>query len=323
LEASKWGNLNHAELKLKEKKLEETFAELREVKKVNEQQLQNIVELCATIRKNITCKICSNIYTEPVILPCLHSICKSHLNDIDKAVCIFCKQIHKIEETNEIILNESLDKIITSKMYLTVEESELKKNVEKSLEDTFNLSESLKTKENEVEEFCFEHFSTLVKSINLQKEKLKSKIEEIADRMISQTKECQLTYEKELKFNASENPFSIIKLENNEKEFSLEFNKGLLDIEKCEDLKNEINEKLQSVKDKIKAIDDTKLKIEKCKMNSCNNLTDKTIFGELNLAKSNFTLKRFFNDKQGEDSEYEFVSKYSRESSFSSLEYFN
>lgn len=64
----------------------------------------------------IKCKTCKRIFNKPVILPCGHSICKHHLDNIkaNKVKQVFCKSCDSFHDIPEcgFVTNLTLESLL-------------------------------------------------------------------------------------------------------------------------------------------------------------------------------------------------------------------
>ncbi len=71
-------------------------------------------------KSTLTCSYCSEIFKDPIELPCSHNLCKAHLTEKDivkenKIKCVECKQDFEVKN-NEFkateILKDQLDELL-------------------------------------------------------------------------------------------------------------------------------------------------------------------------------------------------------------------
>ncbi len=155
----------------------------------------------------VTCKICNQIFEDPVILPCGKTICSRH-NEIIKNSCNFCKKIHLVN-LNELPVNEEINELIQNKNnYINVnsigfgENNSIGKESCKLLEE---ILERAKKISNDPLHFIHEYFSQLKNKIDLTKEQYIQLIEENHEKIINEVivkeKECKLKANTYLKFS--------------------------------------------------------------------------------------------------------------------------
>ena len=87
-----------------------------------------------TIKKELTCQYCNEIYKQPIALPCGDSICKHHIeelisnNSINKFNCPVCNKENLNQELNP---NKILEKLIKIELH----EFKINPIYEKTLDD--------------------------------------------------------------------------------------------------------------------------------------------------------------------------------------------
>lgn len=66
------------------------------------------------IKSIIKCPNCFNIFTDPVVLPCGHSLCQDHINTEDEqVVCLMCKRSHR---NTSFAVNQALIDLIAAQV---------------------------------------------------------------------------------------------------------------------------------------------------------------------------------------------------------------
>ncbi len=237
------------QLKENETKLKENELKLKN-QLINKDKL--LKQLCANARKNVTCQFCNKIFSDPIELPCLHSICKSHLTEFSQNECIFCKQIHSITDNSKS--NESLCQTLEMNLHLTEQEKLLKAQIENLFNETNLLAEKLKKDETEAEMFCYEHFSNIMNSIDLQKERLKLKIDEIGENLINQVKDCKSKFATKLKINSSRPKLTDEEIEKLKCDTNEEFRKVDINEENLRNFNQNLYNNACHLKSKINEI---------------------------------------------------------------------
>ena len=75
---------------------------------------KNFEEKMYQILKAIECSNCHQIMSEPVILPCSHSICKEHVDKTNPTIrCIKCNETHSLPRSGMFPRSEALENIIS------------------------------------------------------------------------------------------------------------------------------------------------------------------------------------------------------------------
>ena len=93
------------------------------------------------LKSHLTCSYCSKIFKSPILLPCNHSICREHLfaREVvreNKIKCSECQQEFKVKD-NEYGPNQTLNRFIGDRVFLSEEEIILKKKLEQSVREFF------------------------------------------------------------------------------------------------------------------------------------------------------------------------------------------
>jgi hypothetical protein len=150
------------------------------------------------LKLSLTCSYCSKIFKNPVELPCKHSVCKEHLIDKDvqkqnKIKCVECKQEYQVKD-NEFKSVEVLKKLLDEQLYLSEEEISLKRKIEDSIQNFFQLYDEFLLNKTSLDLNCHNHFQELRFQIDEQRENLKAKIDEVALEMIDKTKQLEAKY---------------------------------------------------------------------------------------------------------------------------------
>ena len=93
-------------------------------------------------KSSLTCSYCWKIFKDPIELPCGHNLCKEHLVEKgeNKIKCIECKSEFKVRD-NDFRLNNSVKKQLDDHVYLSDEEFSIKKQIEDSIRQFFEMYE--------------------------------------------------------------------------------------------------------------------------------------------------------------------------------------
>ena len=133
----------------------------------------------------------------PVILPCGHSICKHHEDEIrrnrEKPICFNCSTIFEIPP-NGLIPNKALEELIEKKIQ-SLDLGDEYNLAAKKFQEFNDLLENINDLKNSSEEKIHSTISDLRTRIDLTREQLKSKIDEEALKLIKKLDD----YEKECK----------------------------------------------------------------------------------------------------------------------------
>ena len=230
--------------------------------------------------------MCDKIFAEPIELPCSNSICKSHLDDFKQDDCIFCHQSHVDIKVEEVALNVSLSETISSNLHLQEQEKELKFKIETLFNETRSVSEKLKNTEAETEKFCYEQFAKIMNSIDLQKEELKQKIDDIAENLINQVKEYKLKFEADFHAYVSKKQLSLEEVNKLE----IDFNEALREFQISKEVlsvtRSDIQQNMTQLKMKLSNIECLRAKVSRCNMRIEEINLNSSVFGELKLSES-------------------------------------
>ena len=153
---------------------------------------------CSKVKSSLTCSYCSKILKNPIELPCDDLICEEHLKEKtvvrkNKIKCLTCKQEFQVKG-NEFKLVKSIQKQINSQIFLNEEEISLKKKIEDSIKQFYQMYDEFSLSKNKVDLDCHNHFQEIRFQLDMHREKLKEKIDEIYMEMIEKTKEFEMSY---------------------------------------------------------------------------------------------------------------------------------
>jgi len=147
------------------------------------------------VKLSLTCSNCSKIFKNPIELPCEHLVCKEHLMEMvkqNRIKCAECKQEFEVKG-NELKSAEFVKKLINSQIYLSDEEIVLKKKIEDSIKFFFGIYELFTLNKNYLDSECQDHFQELKRQLDMHREKIKEKVDDIYMDMIEKTKEFEVS----------------------------------------------------------------------------------------------------------------------------------
>jgi DNA-directed RNA polymerase subunit RPC12/RpoP len=150
-----------------------------------------------SIKQDLICSDCSKILDKPVILPCSDTICHAHLFEPNVVKqnsykCLSCGEEFSISESVSYIRpNKCMQKLIDNERHLSEEERELKQSIERSLDLLGQLCDEFCQIKLKLDVACHERMADVRRKIDLHREELKSRIDEIALEMIEQTKKFE------------------------------------------------------------------------------------------------------------------------------------
>ena len=148
----------------------------------------------------MTCSYCSKILKNSIELPCDDLICEEHLKEKkvaqkNKIKCLTCKQEFDVKE-NEFKLVKSIQKQINAQIFLNEEEKSLKQNIEESIKLFYEMYDEFSLSKSKLYLDCHNHFQEILFQLDMHREKLKEKIDDIYMEMIDKTKEFEASYVK-------------------------------------------------------------------------------------------------------------------------------
>ena len=240
-------------------------------------------------KSSLTCSYCSKIFKDPIELPCEDFICQEHLTDRivkkqNKIVCVNCKNCFEVKD-NDFNTSHLLSKLLDEKVYLNDEEIVLKQKIENSIKVFFQIYEEFVLNKNKLDLASHEHFSEIRRQIDIQREKLKDKIDEIALEMIDQTKKFETSYMKILneKLETSLNSIDTKTLDEQLKEMEEKFREPNLLIESIHEMQHKQEKKVSTIRSKLNEME--KMKDQLIKLNSFKKSSSFSLnsFGSLNL----------------------------------------
>jgi hypothetical protein len=159
------------------------------------------------LKSQLTCSYCSKIAKDPIELPCEDLICRKHLSERDvakknKIKCKKCNESFQVKD-NQFKSIKALTQLIETQSYLNEEEIRLKEEYEASIRKFFEFHEKFMENKTQLQSNVFEHFQEMRFQIDEHREKFKKKIDDIALKMIDQTKKNEAMYLQDLKKNFS------------------------------------------------------------------------------------------------------------------------
>ena len=149
-------------------------------------------------KDDVICNICKKFLNDPISLPCGCWICNEHVltKNNNTIKCLYCNE--EFSKSKRFKPNETAKKIINSDSHLTEEQKSSKPSAKVMLEYFETLLEGFKLSQEHFEINISKQFDEIRFKIDLQREELKKKIDEIALGMIDQTKEREKTLLKDL-----------------------------------------------------------------------------------------------------------------------------
>ena len=246
------------------------------------------------VNEELTCKYCKEIFSEPVTLNCCaENICKRHINELlsiddsNTFVCPFCDLCDLKNANQNLCVNRLIQTLIENKLHKLEFNSDNKLTLEWFKKEIENLEAILKDPEN----IIYEKISELKRLVDLDRERTKTKIDELANDIIQQLEGYEARFKAESVPNADFEQYNLL-LES--------FRKHMEEYEKFLNLfATKKEERKEKIKQTEKAICSLQGKINELKYKLFSNLsltyksTQPEFFGEL-LVKVNFLLKFTF-----------------------------
>ena len=174
-------------------------------------------------KENLTCKYCNQIYKDPIALPCGDIICKQHIDELissnssNKFMCPLCNKenLNQNFEVNKLIQN-----LIESNLHNFEVDPKFKIIFDNLKTEIHNLEAVLKDPEN----IIYEEIAELKRQVDLDREKLKSQIDTLADELIQQLESYGKKFKAEYKANVDSSYYTGL-VESSKKQLD--------DYEKC------------------------------------------------------------------------------------------
>ncbi len=113
-------------------------------------------------KSTLTCAYCTKIFKDPIELPCGHNLCKEHLFDKseNKIKCSDCKQDFEVKG-NDFKSIDLVKKLLDEHLYLSDEEFSLKKQIEDSIRNFFQIYEEFTMNKTKLDLDVHNHFQEI------------------------------------------------------------------------------------------------------------------------------------------------------------------
>ena len=203
-----------------------------------------------TLKLELICNICKHILEDPISLPCLSAVCSKHLSD-GSIRCLECEKEFDVPQ-NGFPPNKIVSNILANELYLSDAEKTVKHAIQELIDQLEQLQEDLKEKHSDLEQRSFDHFTEIRRQIDLQREQLKAKIDEIALKLIDETNEKENAYKS--KMEKSLLNVTRIDIEQSRQTLLEEFRKPHLLIEEVKQMRNEQEQKVNEFQARIKEL---------------------------------------------------------------------
>ena len=153
------------------------------------------------IKEELTCNYCNEIFNIPIALPCGDSICKHHIEELtpsnssNKFKCPLCDK----ENSNQ---NLEVNKVIENLLKRGLHEFRLESKYENSLSNLKTEIKSLEKIIRNPENYIYEQISEFKRRVDLDKERLKSEIDNLANDFIQQLNSHEASFTADYKSHA-------------------------------------------------------------------------------------------------------------------------
>ena len=254
------------------------------------------------LKQSLTCPNCSKIFKDPVELPCDDFICREHLNDKDvikenKIKCFKCKQEFEVKG-NDFKSNKFVQIQINDQMFLNDKEISLKQQIEESFRVFYQMYDTFSLSKTKLDLDCHEHFQGIRFQLDMHREKLKEKIDDIYMEMIDKTKKYETNYLKSLneKLVASLKQFEIHSIGEDLIEVAETFRDPQLLIKTIEEMNLKQQEAIATIQSNLNIMNQVKDDLKASNQFEPNLNFNKDFFGQLNLGEHS-SFNQFFNSK--------------------------
>jgi uncharacterized coiled-coil protein SlyX len=211
------------------------------------------------LKSMLTCTFCSRILNDPIELPCNHSICREHLIEDsvrkqDKIKCVECNEEFRVKET-VFQSCHLLKQLLDNKCYLNEEEKSLKRKMEESIRNVHKMCDELEFNKISLDSDCHNHFQEIRRQIDLHREKLIEKIDNIYMEIINRTKECERSFMNSLNEKLLKQAQSV---EDKLKELETTFRNPNILLETLNEMLQKQEKTLEGIKLKVNKVNQQK-----------------------------------------------------------------
>ena len=212
------------------------------------------------MKEDLTCKCCNQIYNSPITLNCCgENICKQHIevlisnNSTKPRLCPLCNE----ECLNQNLhVNKVIQKLVENELHKLEINSKYKKTLDNLKWEIRKIESIVKDPKN----FIYEEISELKRNVDLDREKLKCEIDDLANDLIQQLEKYEKKFKEEYKSNIDPGHYNEI-IASSKKQLS-EFEKCLsLFSTSKEDRMEKCNKSETAIKTIQSKIEETKLKL--------------------------------------------------------------
>ena len=207
------------------------------------------------------CNICKLVLSsKPISLPCSSIVCNEHLQDgtaKDGLIrCLKCDQEFVVPQ-NGFPLHEMTSNMLKNDEHLNNVEKTLKQAIQELTLKLDQLLDEFKRKHSDLERKSFDHFSEIRRQINIQREELKVKIDEIAVKLIGQVNEKEKAHNLKAK-NSFLEAITAVDIEKDRKRIVNGFRQPNMLITDITHFQYVQERKIKEVQSRISEIDSSK-----------------------------------------------------------------
>ena len=229
------------------------------------------------------CKFCNKVLANSVILPCNCTICDEHVNEFytneNRTCCVLCGKETKITRDN-VKKDTFSDYIVENNLYLTNNELRLKKNSDLQIEKVNTAFNEFIKRSAELEVIQYDQFFDLKTKVDIRREELKMKIDEIAEKMIDQIKISEEKHKQKMNNNQME--ISQNEVEALNRSLSENLRMPILDIDEIKRVELKQDEITSELDKKIGVLKGLESELKEIEFKSSVNF-DASLFGMLDL----------------------------------------
>ncbi len=135
------------------------------------------------------CKYCNKILKDPILLPCGLCICNEHTKTITNLACKSCSSEHIVPRQGFNVNTELKSQIETHNVHLSESELSYKHLFSLLQSQLAEMCDDFKVKRNEFEYFAHEHFAELECQIELRRENLKARVDDLSQVLLDVVRE--------------------------------------------------------------------------------------------------------------------------------------
>ena len=216
------------------------------------------------LKSELTCSICKLLLKDAVTLPCcFSSICGGHMRDdtIKEGTirCLKCEKEFELPQKG-FEINGIVNNILAKELYLSDTEKTIKHEIGELIQQMEHLQTNVFQKQNTMEVTSYIHFAEICRQIDMQREELKKKIDEIALKLIDQVKETEKAYN--IKLMQTTTSILTADIHQMSQRVSNEFRSPNLTIAYAKRIRNEHEHKLKEFQAKLNEINSLDMEIK-------------------------------------------------------------